>query len=153
MNLSKAEVQNKMRNLIIQFNREAKKGNKYGSGADDGKTKWKFFQSMMFLQDKTIPWQARETAGEHEAVGPRGFLGIRFRRRSVPWGIAFHPPSTGQGLYDALDDSLLIKKLCRCSHVNTNLSAFSGSRSGFLSTLNTTDTIPNTFSTTLRARH
>lgn len=71
MNLSKAVLQNKMRNLIIQFNREAKKGNKSGSGADDGKTKWRFFQPMMFLKDKTIPRQARETAGEQEAVDPQ----------------------------------------------------------------------------------
>lgn len=65
LKLSKAEVQSKIRGLIYQFNRESKKG-KSGSGAEEAKIKWRYYNSFLFLKDKSLPRETRATQGEQE---------------------------------------------------------------------------------------
>lgn len=38
---------------MFQFNRESKKA-KSGSRAEEGKVKWRFYNALQFLKDKTI---------------------------------------------------------------------------------------------------
>jgi hypothetical protein len=51
LNVSKFEIQMKIKKLIGQFQRESKK-NKSGSGAD-GRSKWFAFEAMQFIRDKS----------------------------------------------------------------------------------------------------
>jgi len=62
------EVQKKMKNLRTQFAKECKKYIKSGSGAGDVK-KWKYFQSLLFLQAFTIQNTNTLSNFTHEPVG------------------------------------------------------------------------------------
>lgn len=57
MQMPKAEVQAKMRTLIGQFQREAKKPT---SGSASEAKKWFAFHALLFLKDKTTPRRTRE---------------------------------------------------------------------------------------------
>lgn len=59
MDMSRDEVEGKMRKLIGQFNRESKKG-KSGSGADEVNRKWFAYKLLLFLKDKNLPNHSRE---------------------------------------------------------------------------------------------
>ncbi|KAJ8888391.1 hypothetical protein PR048_007881 [Dryococelus australis] len=58
MQINKAEVQTKLRNLTSQLYRESKKA-KSGSG-EDSESKWFAFENHQFMRDKTTPQHSRE---------------------------------------------------------------------------------------------
>lgn len=63
----KFEVQNKVKNLITCFRREAKK-EKSGAGASQS-VKWWAFESLLFLKDKTTPRTITEAGiSENEVI-------------------------------------------------------------------------------------
>ena len=67
MNISKMEVQAKMRKLTSQFYREIKKA-KCGSGADCVKSKWYVFEYLQFLKDKRTPHHSRESGAPGNTI-------------------------------------------------------------------------------------
>lgn len=55
MNIDKADIEKKMKNVIGQFYRECRK-TKSGAGTDEvTESKWFAFNSLMFLKDKNKP--------------------------------------------------------------------------------------------------
>ncbi|KAJ8884590.1 hypothetical protein PR048_016447 [Dryococelus australis] len=65
MQVSKTEVQNKMKILIGQYQRESKKGTSF-SGVDSAKSKWFACESLRFLKDKPAPRRTQEAGEEHD---------------------------------------------------------------------------------------
>ncbi|KAJ8890339.1 hypothetical protein PR048_009847 [Dryococelus australis] len=141
MQINKAEVQTKLRNLTTQYYRESKK-TKSGSGADS-KSKWFAFEHLQFMRDKTTR-HSRESGAMKETdphvfvkypfnssrislTRTEGFFGTHFNLNVVPVGIpsTLHCPganvfvamsskSNGPGgAYDAFDDCLRRRKLCK----------------------------------------
>lgn len=59
LSIERGEVENKMKRVIGQFQREQKKS-KSGDFRDVTETKWFAFKSLIFLKDKNKPHQTQE---------------------------------------------------------------------------------------------